>query len=217
MERADIRKLDDQSGEIMLEASFIMVSVLILLLSLLSINFMFYQEALMNSVASEIASDISKTYKFKELDISKDSLDLSTDLAKTNRFRLNLGKSGAVSKQSARADKYADNRIRLATLGLNPGDVTATCEVENTGIGRAYIKVTVEQETDFFLSGVLKYAGIAEERNMFKATAHAECVDLSAYTSSVNFTYYVSQKLTPLSAIANLYDSVKTLIQKITN
>ena len=56
--------LNDDSGEVMLESTIIFTITIFLLLALLSIGFIFYQKAMLNSVADEIASDVGATLKF---------------------------------------------------------------------------------------------------------------------------------------------------------
>lgn len=207
-------KIEEEHGEVMLESSFILVSVIILLLALLSISFMFYQQAMMTSVANEIAADIAKNYKYADLDMGNDSLTLN-DVNGTGMFRMSFGRNSLENAHENRAEEYANWRIPFASLGLNPQNINADCEITRSGIGRAYVKVTVSQRTDFFLSGILDAAGVADKNSLFSATAYAECVDLMGYTSMVNFAEFASNKLSEFNSIGNFYNSVKDLVQKL--
>ncbi len=206
----------NQHGEVMLESSFILVSVIILLMALLSISFMFYQEAMMTSVATEIATDVAKNYKFTDMEIGESTISLD-DANSASMFRMNFGQGSLEDKHEDRAETYADWRIGAATVGLNPGDIDVTCDIINSGIGRAYVKVTVSQESDFFLSSILELAQIADEDTMFSATAYAECDDLMGYTSMINFTEYGSRKLSIFNSIGGFYNSVKGFINELLN
>lgn len=210
-------KMKQQQGEIMLEASIILVSVLLLLLALLSISFFFYQESLMNTVANEIASDVARNLKYTEtLKVGADEIT-PDDVADTHMFRMSFGQSTVAADQAQRGEEYAQWRVPRASLGLNPGELDVDCQVEYTGIGRACVKVTVSQRTDFFLSGVLDLLGVTQERELFSATAYAECMDLMAYTSMVNFTMYAGKVLdeSGFGSIGHLYNSVKDLAQEL--
>ena len=208
----DLRK--NQQGEVMIEASIILVSLLLLLMALLSISFMFYQQAMMNSVATEIASDVAKNYKYTDLAMGDN--ELTVDDAETIRmFRMNFGANKIEHLQEIRAEEYAAWRLPLTSLGFNPENIIVKCEITGSGIGRAYVKVTVSQKTDFFLSDILSLLEISEKKSMFSATAYAECVDLTAYTSMVNFTEYASKKLSLFNSVGNLYGSVKNLVGKL--
>lgn len=209
------RKLKEENGEVMLEAAIILVPILILLMALLSLSFFFYQEAMMNSVANEIAAEVAKNYKFTDLKMGTKDIELD-DITEVKMFRMSFSKNKMEKEHQKRAEEYAKWRVNLATLGLNPGEVEVECKVTSSGIGRAYVKVTVSQKTDFFLSGILELTGITEKDTLFGATAYAECVDFMGYTSMVNFTEYGSRKLGDAGkSIGNLYNNVKDFIQKL--
>lgn len=204
----------NQRGEVMLEASFILVSVILLLMALLSLSFLFYQEAMMTSVATEIASDVAKNYKFTEMEVGKSEIILE-DTTSVKMFRMSFGQGGMEKAHKIRSEAYAEWRIRLATLGINSDEAEVDCEIISSGIGRAYVRVTVSQTSDFFLSEVLDFVGIAEKNTLFSSTAYAECSDLMAYTSMVNFTEYGSRKLNIFNGVGGLYDSVKKFANKL--
>lgn len=214
MRRIITEKIQEERGEIMLESSFILVSVIILLLVLLSISFMFYQQSMMSSAANEMAADIAKNYKFDDLDIGSDSLTLD-DVHGTKMFRMSFGMNSLKNVHENRAEDYANWRIPFTSLGLNPQNINVDCEITRSGIGRVYVKVTVSQKTDFFLSGILDMAGVADKSSLFSATAYAECVDLMGYTSMVNFAEYASNKLSIFNSIGGFYNSVKELVSKL--
>lgn len=214
MRKEITKKIEEERGEVMLESSFILVSVIILLLALLSISFMFYQQSMMNSVANEIAADIAKNYKFADLDMGSNTLTLN-DVNETGMFRMSFGMNGLENSHESRAEDYANWRISFTSLGLNPQNINVDCEITRSGIGRAYVKVTVSQKTDFFLSGILDMTGVASKESLFSSTAYAECVDLMGYTSMVNFTEYASNKLSIFESIGNFYVSVKNFVQTL--
>lgn len=214
MFRRLLKEERNQQGEVMLEASFILVSIILLLMALLSLSFFFYQEAMMTSVASEIAADVAKNYKFTDMEVGTGDITLD-DTTSVKMFRMSFGKRSMENAHADRAEDYAEWRIGLSTMGINAEDIDVDCEVTSSGIGRAYVKVTVSQETDFFLSDLLEFMGIADENTAFRSTAYAECVDLMGYTSMVNFTEYGSRKLSIFNSIGGFYDSVKNFIQKL--
>lgn len=197
----------------MLESSIILVAVILLLVALLSLSFYFYQLAMMNSVATEIAADIAKNYKYTEMDMGSKKITLS-DVEEVRMFRMNLG-SGKIEKEHIeRAETYAPKRIKMTSLGFQSGKVDVECEITHSGIGRAYVTVKVSQDSDFFMSGILEMLDIVDD-DTFSATAVAECVDLSAYTSNVIFTEYCSKRLDVLNGIGTIYTNIKEIAKKL--
>lgn len=203
-----------QQGEVMLEAAVIIVPVLLLLFALMSLSFFFYQESLMNTVATEVASDMARNLKYTDLDVGESVIDLD-NIKNTSMFRMSFGKNRVAEAQAKRGEEYAKWRVPLSSLGLNPGELEVDCEVVYTGIGRAYVKATVSQRTDFFLSGVLDLLGVTEEQELFSSTAYAECLDPMAYTSMVNFTAYAGTVLDDFEPIGRLYENIKDLAAEL--
>lgn len=206
-------RMKEQQGEVMLEASIILVSVILLLMALLSLSFLFYQQSLMNTVAHEIAADVARNLKYTDLPVGVEEITLD-DATSTHLFRMSFGQGTVAKAQAERGEAYAQRRVPEATLGLNPGPLEVDCQVTYTGIGRAKVAVTVAQDTDFFLEGTLKLLGLDLE-DLFSATAYAECVDLMGYTSMVNFTVYAAGVLDAFDGVAQLYESVKAWAEKL--
>lgn len=216
MRKILVKKVKEEHGEIMLEASIILVPVIILLLVMLSIVFLFYQEAMMTSVANEIAADVAKNYKYTDLDVGSNTLN-ENDVNSTKMFRMSFGIGKSERKHQERAENYVDYRIPLTSLGLNPENAEVNCKIIRSGIGRVYAQVTVSQKTDFFLSGVLDLVGITDEKTLFSSTAYSECNDFLGYTSMVNFTDYASGKFSEFEAAGKLYIKTKDLAQDVQN
>lgn len=207
-------RMKEQQGEVMLEASIILVSVILLLMALLSLSFLFYQQSLMNTVAHEIAADVARNLKYTDLPVGVEEITLD-DATSTHLFRMSFGQGTVARAQAERGEAYAQRRVPEASLGLNPGPLQVDCQVTYTGIGRAKVAVTVAQKTDFFLEGTLKLLGLDLEEDLFSATAYAECVDLMGYTSMVNFTVYAAGVLDAFDGVAQLYESVKAWAEKL--
>lgn len=200
----------NDSGEVMLESSFILVAVILLLLALLSISFLFYQQAMMTSVANEVAAAVAKNHKFTMVSTDANSVE-PEQMKDVKLYRYTfgkLGKNSVAKKHDALADTYASTRADLTGIGINAGDAAAVVEIKSTGIGRAYVKVTVSQKSDFFLSGILEFLGIYDE-SKFSAVAYAECSDMIAYASMVNLADYVGRSFSELEAFGDIYTNIK--------
>lgn len=219
MRRTIKEKVTNQQGEVMLEAAIIMVPILILLMVLLSLSFLFYQEAMMVSVATEISADVAKNYKYAYsgegesdyTEIGNNAISID-EIDNVPLFRMSFGMKKLGDSHDIRAKQYVGWRIAATSLGLNPQEPEVDCTLKSSGLGRAYVETTVSQPTDFFLSGVMELAGVADETTLFSATAYAECVDMMAYTSAANFTAYFSDRFYMFEAIGTLYGEGKDLI-----
>lgn len=203
----------NESGEIMLESTIILVSVLFLLMALLSLCFMFYQQSVMTTMANELSSAVAKNYKYYLADPDSNEITI-TDVNSVKKYRLTLGTSGMQTALNSNLKDPAQKRFDKTSFGINSSDVKVTCEVYLSGIGRAYVKVTVKNNTEFFLSGLLEAFGFFKAED-FEAVSIAEITDLSAYTSTVNFTNYVCGGMGAVSGIARIYDSIKGIMNTL--
>lgn len=205
----------DETGEIMLESTIILVSVLILLMVLLSLCFMYYQQSVMNTIANELSTAVAKNYKYYTVAPDENEVT-SDDVDDVKKYRLTLGTNSMKNAWNETIRQPAKDRLALSSFGINSKGMNASCEIHLTGIGRAYVKVTVKNNTEFFLSGVLKWAGVIEDEG-FSAVSYAEITDLSAYTSLVNFANYLYGGLGPVSGVAKIYVNLKDIIEKLVN
>lgn len=218
-------RLKNQQGEVMLEAALILLPILIMLMMLLALSFFFYQQAAITSIATEIASDVAKNYKYTTLNIGEETISLdnlsSGTTSSKNRpikmFRMSFSKRGLEKAHRQRAEEYIARRLPASTLGLKSEDATVTCEIEYSGIGRAYVKVTVSQQPELFLGEILQLTGILDPDSGLSATAYAECVDPMGYTSMINFAQYMAVKLEALNPVGELYYNGKDLINSISD
>ena len=139
-----------------------------------------------------------------------------SDAESIRKYRLTLNTGKMMREHTEQADTYGAERIELTTLGINSSDVNVTCQLVHTGIGRAYIKVTVTNQTDFFLSDLLEAVGIYDG-NGFSATSYAECTDMTGYTSTVNFSNYMAGFFSPLSGVGKIYKNFKNIVDILKN
>ena len=209
-----------ENGEIMLEATIVLLPTLIIILAMISLSFLFYEQSLVNTVATEIASEIGRFYKYsKRYDDEMGVNILSDDDIKNGKlFSSSFAIWSIQNQYEELAKEYAKERIAIATLGLDNSDLEVTCDIQNTAPGRAYVKVIVSQKTEFFLYEIWNMigedgvAGITD----FTGVAYAECSDLMGYTSMINFIDYwttvVENEVEIVEEIDGLIDAVKSLI-----
>lgn len=220
--QSNLKSDDSQNGEIMLEAAMIMVPILVLVMCLLSLSFLFYEQALTTTIATEIAADIAKNYKYSKRDNNEmGSGTLSLEDIENGKLFSSSFAIGKIEKEyTILANNYAQKRIEAATLGFHTSDLNVECDIKRTGLGRAYVKVSVSRDTDFFLSDIWNFGSQGTTANItgFGGTAYAECVDLIGYASMINFTDYwtsvLTDKIEVLGAADKLIDSIKSLIEK---
>lgn len=178
--------LNDDSGEVMLESTIIFTITIFLLIALLSIGFIFYQKAMLNSVADEIASGIGSTFKFKDSDLM--DREISDDTITSNQmYRYMFHKDETLEAKKTKAEEYIVERVGITNLGIsNKAPEVDSVKLYADNIGRFHITVDVSMETEILFMGVLKYFNIIDSTPKFTASASAECLDITEYNSYLN-------------------------------
>lgn len=184
----------DENGEVMLESTIMMVLTLMLLIAMISVGFLFYQQAMVNTVAADLASDIASSYKLTNQEIGSDDVS-SKSLEDIKLYRTSVAMSSMKALHKERAEAYLPWRINLSTLGISDKEpVLENFDITIDNVGRMHIDVTVAMECDILFDGALKFFGIIDSTPTFRATGRAECLDVTAYASHVQFLQYVSKK-----------------------
>lgn len=216
MKKEGTLDIKEERGEVMLEASIIMVPVLLILMALLSISFLFYQKAMITTLATETAADIAQNYKFnKEVSVGN-KVVTENNVKAEKMYRMSFQQKGAVQKVlKDKANEYVASELVSRSLGIDSETPSVECKITSTAIGRAFVEVTVSHKTDFFLSDILDFLGIADKKATFTTVAYAECFDYTAYASMINFTEYASGALHMFEPLGNVYVSVKGLCDTI--
>ncbi len=94
MKREFIYRLKRDDAEIMLESTIIIIIVLFMLTAMISVGFLFYQQSLISSLATELAEDIGANYK----------LIGDGDSSKINLYRTSIALAAKKPWKNARSD-----------------------------------------------------------------------------------------------------------------
>ena len=210
----------DENGEIMIEASIILVPTLILIMCMISLSFLFYEQALINTIATEIAVDVAKNYKYSDRAVMGNNTLTEEEMENGKLFSSTFAIWGIEDEYEELGKAYAQRRIAAATLGISSSDLDVSCDIKPTALGRSYVKVVVSHKSNFFLNEIWSLIGEHGVDNVdrFSGVAYAECVDLIGYTSVINFTDYwtstLQSKLEVLDNADGLIESIKTCFEK---
>lgn len=185
----------NENGEVMLESTLVMMFTLFILIAMISVGFLFYQQAVICTVASDIATDIAASYKLTNQDIGSSNIT-SNALNDVKLYRTSVAMCSMKAAHKQRAEEYLPVRIQLASLGiLDKQPVLDDFEIQVDNVGRMHIDVSVSMECDILFSGALEYFGLIDSTPKFSASGRAECLDITAYASHVQFIDYVGNKL----------------------
>ncbi len=202
----------------MLESAIVMTITLILFLTILSFGFLLYEKAVVLNVAESLASDIAATYKYPAQQLGSGELNQSS-FESLEKYRMTFSVEKMKQLNRERADSYAEERIKSATLGISEGrGWVEPIVIQSDNIGCMHVEVTVCLEGDFLFSGILEATGILDGPPRLTATARAQCVDITGYAGYINFINYACNKQDGGLAdnLARIYLNVRSIYQFLT-
>ncbi len=219
---------NNSNGEIMIESTIVMFVVTIVLLFLIALGFLIYQQTMLYSVAAETATAISRDYKF--INDSNRTLEDSTvipesSLEKVNKYRLSFKLLSSKNKKTRqdKANAYIKDRVALTSLS-SENDTLKVEKVETypDAIGRFHVYVEISMDSTLPFDKIFEYVGtFDEDPTKIYASASAECLDITAYAGQVKFFNYATDKInnSAVGGIANsfidAYEDVKDIVTKL--
>lgn len=175
MKEATVRH-SDESGEIMIESTIIVLLTTFILIFMVSLGFLYYQKSMINTVANETATGIGQMYRYQGVndeDISS-STEMLSAMNSILKYRYIFWGFLLEGDNLEKADSYTVARLSKTSLATQEGEPTIQMNVNSSDFGRRYVEVTVEAKYSIFWGGALKAFGM-EEEYVISSTAYAEC------------------------------------------
>lgn len=197
-----LKCLKGDEAEIMLESTIVIIIVLFMLIAMLSVGFLFYQQSIISSIATELAEDIGANYK----------LVSDGDSSKINLYRTSIALGSAKEYHRKKAVEKCMERLKVSSFGIADNDPRVEVNIVVDNIGRLHSEVTVSLECSILFDGALRYFNIINSTPEFSATARGECLDITAYAGQVQFMNYITEKAGD-SNILNIVQQTVRIIQ----
>lgn len=205
----------DESGEVMIEASIIIGMTLIVLVAMIGLGFYLYQQSMIYSVANETAVKIAANYKYERLDKIDTYVVEPAYMEGLRKYRTYMKLS-----DERKAGNYVEKRSKATNFTGKAASIEELT-IYRDNIGRQRVKVTIAVDNDVVFRGLMEKIGLIKKNSKLYATAYAECVDLTGYSSQVNFVNYIGNAVNK-SKFGQIYNNIsdsitniKTIIEKI--
>lgn len=207
------QKCKDEKGEVMLESTIIFLLTMFILIAMISVGFLFYQKAMLNTIATEMATKVGNDYK---LALGEDG---ETELENIKLYRTTFALSSMEAMHKENIETVLPERVELTSLGF--GDEEPKVEnfdISVDNVGRMHVEITISMECKILFGGALEYFGILDDTPKLTSTARAECLDVTAYCGHVQFLDYVERKVNDDGgAISDIMNSVVDIINNATS
>jgi len=182
----------NKKGVIMIESTYCITAVIVVLIGLMGFGFIIYQAAMFKIASDQVAEDVVHTYKLRNVGETKDITE--DDVTSVGLFRY-FGNSLESNSENHLKTMAAD-RIALTSFAQDDGEMTTEIEPFLDDIGRRHYKVTVTKPYKF-LFGTLFDGSIFPSfkiDNKMTATVYVEGVDALNYFNCVSITNYAFRK-----------------------
>jgi hypothetical protein len=179
--------MQDTGGEIMIESILVFIPTLFVIVFLVALGLIYYQQSNVQFVADAVAESVAMSYGYDSLDGTSMVLE-KDDITGRRVCRYSLGKSETIEYAKKLGEDYGSRMFRLTNLAkAKENSETVTVTIESDSLGRRHAEVSVEGTYQMFFSEGLRVFGFGEQYH-YEATSVAECIDPSALGSTILFT-----------------------------
>ncbi len=205
-----------ESGELMIETMLVMIPTLFILIFLIALGFLLYQEWNIQITADDVVSKVSQTYGLIDAEIGSGKIT-KEDLENQAMYRYTFVKDTYKNKNKERVESQISKYLRLTDLAKKEGTESISYEVVHDNYGRRHIKVKLSETYRIPFGEGLEIFGMDSKRT-FSAISSAECQDLSDYMNSIDFAKNSVSMLTGDSSdLLKAVDSVLKLVEHVKN
>ena len=228
-----MKRLKDESGNVAIEAVFVVTITIITICILIMFGFLYYQKSLLQAVANETATQMGRTYSYESKDpfigyISEEKL-LKEKLFDYCYFFKSPSKEDAVSyagTSSHSNDMVANESIEAAWfaaarlnqyrfMSANANTTTVSAKVYKSELVKfqSEIEVVISEEYSIPLLG---FFGMTDPVKC-EASSRAICTDMLNYYSMCNFISEVEKKLMEDSGASEITNSFGDVVAGATS
>lgn len=183
------KEASDESGTMMIEATYCMVAVIFVLIFIMGLGFIYYQSVMFNIACNQCAEEVVQTYKLET--VTHNYEVTQTAVEGVGKYRYWMGKIQPASE--AHLNTLVNERLAATSFALDGGDATVTIKPHIDDIGRRHYAITITKPYkflfhNFFTGGVIKALNLNSE---LQATVYVEGADMLSLSNTVEFTEFI--------------------------
>ena len=209
----------ENSGEVMIESTIVTIITIMVLIFLIAIGFLIYQQVLLSDVATESAAAIARNYKFSsEVINGNDYSSITIDdkyYEKVKRYRTTFNAASIRGANQRFSENYTNSRLPVTSMSFD-NDLDIDTNIKSSSPGRTFVTVTISMDANLLFDEVLSYGNMKDDATSLSASATSECLDITGYAGMVSYEYYLSQKgAEDKQKFDNSIDNIKYIIDKV--
>lgn len=190
------KKTDFESGEIVIEATFVVTICIFAIFAMISMGMYLYQQAVVQVAAEQAAADMALVYPHLDKEPAYGYTNYY-DFMNDHTYRNTLTSKEMRGTNADKAAWYAYGLLSRMTLREDEyRNATVHVSIESSGVIERYVVVEISQDYTLPLSGsVFGLFGVPEKLPI-SASASAKVFDMSDMMSSYNFVMGIADDLT---------------------
>lgn len=175
-------------GEITVETTIVLVTILFVLMVILSFGFLIYEKHNLTVTANAVAEKVAQTYPHPDCDIStgRYTADPNADPG-LYRYLFSSQADSLLAENQARASAYGLSRLGTLSLASEVTPPTCTLKLISDGLGRSHVEVTMTSTYQVVGGAFFQLFGLPSSLQ-YTATGYAECLDLMDYVTVTDFS-----------------------------
>lgn len=211
----------EDGGSMMIDGMIAMLFTILILVFLMSIGFLFYQQWIVSQVANDTATRVAQSYVYPNTDPIMGYINVD-QIADVPIFRY-IGtypvgekhylRGGLADENSEKGEKVADWALKQSSLAYPVSDPVIQVETVYDSLARRHVEVTITAEYEIPLGGALQYFGL-DKTITYTATGEAVCIDILDYVNTVDSVRAISQNVygsTTMQAINAIIEMVGSI------
>lgn len=172
----------EDGGSMMIDGMIAMLFTILILVFLMSIGFLFYQQWIVSQVANDTATRVAQSYVYPNTDPIMGYINVEL-IDNVSIFRY-MGDTLA-EENSEKGEKVAAWALKQSSLAYPVSDPEILVETKYDSLARRHVEVTVTAEYEIPLGGALQYFGL-DKTITYTATGEAVCIDILDYVNTVD-------------------------------
>ena len=200
----------EDGGSMMIDGMIAMLFTILILVFLMSIGFLFYQQWIVSQVANDTATRVAQSYVYPNTDPIMGYINVEL-IDNVSIFRY-MGDTLA-EENSEKGEKVAAWALKQSSLAYPVSDPEILVETKYDSLARRHVEVTVTAEYEIPLGGALQYFGL-DKTITYTATGEAVCIDILDYVNTVD-TFKALTGKTYGSKALGAVNSIISMVDKL--
>ncbi len=201
----------EETGSLMLDGMIAMLLTIMVLVFLMSIGFLFYQQWTVSLVANDTAARLAQRYPYLTADMTSGYVS-EEDVSDIPLMRY-FGDSLAVENEE-RGEVFASLCLSQSSLATPVSQPSISVSVPYDSLGRRHVEVLVTAEYEIPFGGALEYFGL-DGTLTYHATGRAPCIDLLDYITTVEAAVDIPNLFSGMSKFESAIESIVGAVRAV--